>query len=117
MQGPQHLLFTPNPETPYKVISAVDANKCFTLQDNTHKLVITDYHAQPNQLFKILQNNNKYAFINPALDAALHVEGDNKNDGGVVRTDAGQHESSFFFIAPVEKGEWATKACHINTFS
>ena len=104
MQGPQQLLFTPNPETPYKIISAVDPNKCFTLQDNTHKLVITDYHAQPNQLFKIFQNNNKYAFVNPALDAALHVEGNNKNDGGVVKADPGQHESSFFFITPVEKG-------------
>jgi len=117
MQGPQHLLFTPNPDIPYKIISAVDPNKCFTLQDNTHKLVITDYHAQPNQLFKILQNNNMYAFINPTLDSALHVEGNNKNDGGVVKADAGQHESSFFFITPVVKGEWATKACHINTFT
>ena len=29
----------------------------------------------------------------------------------------GQFESSFFHIAPVTKGDWAGKACHINTFS
>lgn len=74
MQGPQNLCFTPNPNIPYKIISVLDYQKAFTLQDKTHKLTIADYSAAPNQLFKIFQNNNKYAFVNPNVDGALCVE-------------------------------------------
>ena len=45
------------------------------------------------------------------------MEKENKGDGGVVSTNPGQFESSFFQIVPVTKGDWAGKACHINTFS
>ena len=73
MQGPQDIYFAPDPNAIFKVISVVDPNKAFTLQDQTHKLVINDYAATPNQLFKIFRDNLNYAFVNPATDSALHV--------------------------------------------
>jgi hypothetical protein len=117
MQGPQNLSFAADPNINYKVISALEPTMSFTLQDNTHRLILTTYHGAPNQLFKIYQNNNKYALVNPQLISALHIEGENQNDGGVVKADAGQHGSSYFEILPVTKGEWAGKACHLGTFA
>ena len=117
MEGPQNLIFTPNPNDPYKIISVLDFQKAFTLRDNDKRLTISDYKGAPNQIFNIFQNNQKYAFVNPATNSALHVEGENQKDGGVVRTDPGQHQSSFFHITPVTKGDWAGKACHILTFA
>ncbi|MCB0369156.1 MAG: RICIN domain-containing protein [Bdellovibrionales bacterium] len=117
MEGPQNLFFTPNPEIPYKIISVMDPHKAFTLHGNNNKLVISDYTAAHNQLFKVYQQNNRYAFVSPQIDSALHVDGNNKGDGGLVRADPGQFESSFFNIVPVNKGNWAGKACHILTFS
>lgn len=90
MQGPQNLFFTPDPTIPYKVISVMDYKKAFTLHGNDHKLVIADYQGAPNQLFNIYQNNQKYAFVNPSLSTALHIEKENKADGGVVSSNAGQ---------------------------
>lgn len=117
MQGPQNLFFTPDPNIPYKVISVMDNHKAFTLHGNDHKLVIADYHGAPTQLFNIYQNNQKYAFVNPTSYTALHVEKENKGDGTDIKSDAGQFQSSFFHIAPVTKGDWAGRACHIHTFS
>jgi len=91
MEGPQNLIFTPNPNDPYKIISVLDFQKAFTLRDNDKRLTISDYKGAPNQIFNIFQNNQKYAFVNPATNSALHVEGENQKDGGVVRTDPGQH--------------------------
>ena len=90
MQGPQNLFFTPDPNIPYKIISVMDPKKAFTLHGDAHKLVISDYQGAPNQLFTIFQNNQKYAFVNPATDSALHVEKENKGDGGVVSCNSGQ---------------------------
>jgi hypothetical protein len=117
MQGSKHLAFAVDPNINYKIISVLDYNLAFTLQDTTHRLILTAYHGTPNQLFKVFQNNHKYALVNPQLGSALHIEGENKNDGGVVKADAGQHDSSYFEILPVTKGEWAGKACHIVTFA
>ena len=99
----------------------MDGLKAFTLQENTNKLIIQDYKAAPNQLFNvyIFQNNNqtRYALVNLTSNQALYVEGDNPKDGGVIKSDVGQHPSSFLEIIPVSKGEWAGKACHFKTFS
>ena len=104
MQGPQNLFFTPDPNLPYKVINAADNKKCFTLNGNEHKLVLNDYTGAPNQIFNVYQNNQKYAFVHPGTNTALHVEKENKGDGGVISSNPGQFESSFFQIVPVTKG-------------
>lgn len=90
MEGPQNLFFTPDPNTRFKVVSVMDFTKAFTIRPNDKKLTINEYKGTANQLFNIFQNNQKYAFVNPVSSAALHVDGENKADGGVVKTDAGQ---------------------------
>lgn len=79
MQGPQNLFFTPNPSTPYKIVSVMDQKKAFTVQDHTQKIIVNEYNGAHNQLFKILHNNHKYAFVNPISDSAIRVDSENKN--------------------------------------
>lgn len=108
MEAQQQLYFEPCPTIPYKIVSVMDGKKAFTLQENTNKLIIQDYKAGPNQLFNvyIFHNNNqtRYALVNLVSNQALWVEGDNPKDGGVIKSDAGQHPSSFLEIVPVSKG-------------
>ena len=89
MQGPQNLLFTPTPTTPYKIVSVLDQKKALSLQDGSQKIMLNDYFGSPSQIFKILQNNHKYAFVNTNCDAAIRIENENKSDGGLVKVDPG----------------------------
>lgn len=120
MEAQQHLYFEPCPTIPYKIVSVMDGQKAFTLQEGTNKLIIQNYKAAPNQLFNVyIYNNNnqvRYALVNLSTNQALCIEGENHNDGGVVMADPGQHPSSFFEIEAVSKGDWAGKACFLKTF-
>jgi hypothetical protein len=117
MEAQQQLYFNPCPTVPYKIVSVMDGHKAFALQEGTNKLVLQDYKGAPNQLFHVYNNNLKYALVNFQANLALHVEGENQNDGGVIKADSGQFQSSYFELEPVTKGEWAGKACHLRTFA
>lgn len=120
MEATQQLYFEPCPTIPYKVVSVMDGLKAFTLQEGTNKLILQDYKAAPNQLFNVyvFNNNNqtRYALVNLTTNQALWIEGDSPKDGGVIKSDPGQHPSSFLEIEAVSKGDWAGKACYLKTF-
>ena len=89
MQGPQNLFFTPNNTIHYKIVNITDQKKTLTVQENTHKIILSDYNGAHHQLFKILQNNHKYAFVNPITDSAIRIENENKNEGATLKVDPG----------------------------
>ena len=73
MQGPSNLLFTPTPSIPYKIVSVIDQKKALSMQDGSQKIMLNDYFGSPSQLFNILQNNHKYAFVNITSDSAIRI--------------------------------------------
>ena len=94
MQAGQGVFFNPDPNTFYKVVSVINANKALTANPG-QKLVISDFTGADTQKFHIYLNNGKYAFVSPT-NTALYVENDNAADGALLKLDAGQHKSSFF---------------------
>lgn len=59
----QPLFFNPQPTQKYKILSVLDGRKAFTLQPNTHNLIIQDYTNSPSQIFNIYINDKTYAFV------------------------------------------------------
>ena len=96
MEEPTQVFFNPSLTQNYKILSVIDGNKCFTIQPDTNKLILQDFTGAPGQNFHIYNNALKYAFVDLTQGVALHIEGENPSDGGVVKGDAGQYPSSFF---------------------
>ena len=56
--------FIPNPSSSYKILSVLNPKQIFTLNPSSHKLVLYNDSEEPTQMFKILQVNDKYLFVN-----------------------------------------------------
>lgn len=109
----QNVFFNPDPNTYYKIVTVMDANKVIGVGPS-QELKLQDYTGADNQKFHIYVNQGKYAFVAPN-STALHVVGDSAENGAVIKLDEGQHKSSYFEIVPITSGQWANKACFIKT--
>jgi len=98
-------VFESDSDDTYRIVSVLDTNLALTDKNaGHHTLSLETYTNQPNQQFKIFQENNKSAFVSVATNTALCVFQDNKFNKGELRTDAGNHASSWFDIVPVTAG-------------
>ncbi len=102
--------------TAYKILSAQNTSKALTIANTAdHGVKISDYVGDSSQKFNIFQNNNKFALVVTSYNEGVCVFQDKKENGAEVRSDAGQHTSSFFDLVQVTQGEWAKKAYKIKT--
>lgn len=88
-----------------------------TVQGVGKPLVLDSFKGGNNQKFAIYGNNGKYAFVNTETNAAIYVSNDANKDGAPLAVDSNQHQSSFFEIFKINKGQYAGKAFYIKTFS
>lgn len=98
----------------YKIVSALDQSKCFTLRQS--RLTIDNYSASSAQKFNIYSNNGKFAFVCGEGGLGLMVSQDSAQDGAAIVADASQHKSSFFELLTVTSGPFAGKGFYLKTF-
>lgn len=111
-------VFAPTNGQAYKVLSALNTTKALTVANTADReLKISDYVGDPAQKFMIFQNANKFALVVQSYNEGLCVLKDSKENGGQVKSDAGQHPSSWFEVSRVAGGEWSNKAYKIKTFA
>lgn len=110
-----NLPFEESEDGVYRIVSALDQSKCFTLQQGSHALVIDSFHGAANQKFNIFNNNGKYAFVCLDGNLAIMLPQDSAQDGARVQADAGQHKSSFFDLTTVTNGPFAGKGFYLKT--
>lgn len=75
MQQGQASFFNPDPNTFYKVVSALDAKQAFTAAPG-QVLTVSNYTGANSQKFHVYLANGKYAFV-ASDNTALHVINDN----------------------------------------
>jgi hypothetical protein len=115
-QNNTQLFFEPNPDVLYKVLSVLDGNKSFTInQGGNHNLLLDDYKGTDNQTFHVYQQNGKYVLVSVFGNAALHVAGDGNQDGAPILANPAKFPSNWFEVLPVTNGPWAGKACYFKT--
>ena len=81
------VFFNPIPNQSYKIVSVMNGNKVFTLQNDTNNLILSEYTGVLTQKFQVFNNNFKYAFASLAKNMVLHIQKDYPNDGGVLHGD------------------------------
>lgn len=96
--------FTPINST-YKILSVVNTSKALTISNTAdHGLKISDYVGDPSQKFNIYPNNNRFAFVVSSYNEGICVFQDKKENGAEIKSDPGQHVSSFFEVVQVTQG-------------
>jgi hypothetical protein len=104
--------------TPYKILSVLNTTKALTVSNTKEReLKISDYVSDPSQKFNLYPNGNKLAFVVQSFNEGLCVFKDSQELGGQIKSDAGQHSSSWFEVVRVTAGPWANKAYKIKTHS
>jgi hypothetical protein len=111
-------VFVSSPEVVYKIVSVLDWKLALTVKNQGNPtLSLETYTNDPTQQFHIYEENKKSAFVQVSSNNALCVFKDNNADNGELRTDAGNHASSWFEVVPVTHGEWANRAYVLRTFA
>ena len=67
----------------------MDHNIAITIEKQSSMVMVANYISAENQNFKILHQNSKYAFVNPASNSAICVE--EGPDGWKIESDSQQH--------------------------
>lgn len=106
--------FTPVANTDYRVVTILNSNKALTVT-NQGKLTISDYVGDATQKFKLYQNGAKFAFVVQSSNTGLCVNMDSKDDGADLKSDPGQHPSSWFDITKNSQGKYPNKGYLINS--
>lgn len=68
----------------YKIVSALNPNKAFTVSKKLGKLIIGDYTGDASQKFKIIQNGKKISFVVLSNNFNLCVLKDSKEYGATI---------------------------------
>ena len=106
------------PNVHYRIVSAARPRKALTVNSQGEpKCRLKAYNNDGFQRFKVMQENNKYAFVTAANNTALCVYKDEQFKDAHIVADAGQHQGSWFTIEPCHKGEWKNKGYLIKTFA
>lgn len=64
-------MFNPSESGLYKILSALDQTKCFTVGGKA--VILDNYKAAPTQQFNIYDNNGKYAIVNSGANQGLWI--------------------------------------------
>ncbi len=85
--------FVPIPNTHYRIVSAKEHNKAFTIMKDHHhqRLAIGDYVGDASQRFTFVQQGNKFAFVVQSSNSALYINHHKHQNGAHVEADGGQH--------------------------
>ena len=89
------LQFVPVNGAVYRIFSPHKPSKAWTLTQN-NTVEITDYTGNDTQKFTIFQNGTKVAFVNKSNNQGLFVDGHGQGDSVRIKSDPGQHASSWF---------------------
>ncbi len=103
-----------NPNTSYKISSAVDLTKVLTITKDNKARFAAD-KCEPSQKFKIYQNNGTSAFVVESSNAGLCVAQDGTNNGAEIVASPSQTPSSWFTMDKCTQGVWANKGYVLKT--
>ncbi len=88
--------FIPDNNITYKIVTALNPNKAFTVSKTEGKLVVSDYVGDDSQRFKIVKNGGKFSFIVQSNNFNLCVLKDSPDYGATIIASPGKQASSRF---------------------